>query len=67
MNQEHQKTDALSDAVEIPEGATHSVVEHGNIDYIKHECGNWYVWQNKDWARLHPIVVKSYIEIMVKL
>lgn len=50
-----------------PDGATHAVSEHGNIDYLKHECGNWWVWQNKDWVRLHPIVVKSYHDIIKPL
>ena len=50
-----------------PSGATHSVVEHGNIDYIKHECGNWWVWQNGDWARLHPIIVNSYRDVIKPL
>ena len=43
-----------------PSGATHTVTEFGLTDYIKHECGNWYVWQNEDWVRLHPIVVNGY-------
>lgn len=43
-----------------PSGATHTVTEFGSTDYIRHECGNWYVWQNKDWVRLHPIVVNGY-------
>lgn len=50
-----------------PKGSSHLVVEHGNVDYIKHECGNWWVWQNSDWVKLHPIIVKSYRDIMKPL
>ena len=30
-----------------PDGATHTVTEFEETDYIKHECGNWHVWQNE--------------------
>lgn len=50
MSQERQKTDALSDAVEIPEGATHSN-KHGR--YFKSDSvGYLYVWFESKW---HPM------------
>ena len=50
-----------------PDGATHTVTEFEKTDYVKHECGNWYVWQNESWVRLHPIVVKEYRSILKPL
>lgn len=46
MNQERQKTDAIADAVEIPEGATH----------IDHTGRYWnfakgLVWINNKWQK----------------
>lgn len=46
MNSERQKTDAIVDVVEIPEGATH--YRNGdfihNIKYYKHQFGKWYFY-----------------------
>lgn len=47
MNQERQKTDAIADAVEIPDGATH--YNHNTETYYKLENNNWYHWHFTEW------------------
>lgn len=55
MNTEREKTDALSDAVEInnskPDGATHYrkmfVIGKNIIIYYKHQFGKWYYYREK--------------------
>lgn len=51
MNSERQKTDAIADAVEIPEGATHIF----NGEPYKLESGNLYWWNdmNCKWVKDH--------------
>lgn len=47
MNQERQKTDAIADAVEIPEGATHYSEELDQ--YFCLEDGLWFKLVNGSW------------------
>lgn len=44
----------------LPKGTTHTITEFGRTDYIKYEYSSWYVWQNRKWVPLHPIVLKGY-------
>ena len=47
MNKERQKTDELSDAVEVPEHATHYSKEFDQ--YFCLEDGIWYKMLNGSW------------------
>ena len=55
MNNERQKTDAISDSVELnsdkPEGATHYrkmfTLGKNIIIYYKHQFGKWYYYRDK--------------------
>lgn len=50
MNQERQKTDAIADAVEIPEGATHYLSIGGMTTYLKSVNNKWFYWTDSIWA-----------------
>ena len=50
MNIERQKTDAISDAVEIPDGATHYCKSHD--EYFCLEDGLWFKYLNGAWWRV---------------
>lgn len=53
MNSERQKTDAIADAVEIPEGATHYNSEQDQ--YFCLEDGLWFKLVNGAWWHTgHP-------------
>lgn len=61
MNQERQKTDAIADAVEIPEGATHTVPSFSGEDmFVKFTEDSAFVWCDYDsmpnrWRKLHYV------------
>ena len=52
MNIEHQKTDALSDAVEVPDGATHYVETPMERIYLKESYK--YGWKCYVFGAWHP-------------
>lgn len=39
-----------------PEGATH----YRNKEFVKHECGNWYIFYKGNWNKIHPIVFSEF-------
>lgn len=49
MNIERQKTDAIADAVEIPEGATHYREYTGN--YFKINKDGWFIFLNGSFKK----------------
>lgn len=49
MNQERQKTDAIADAVEIPEGATHYYKDEYDLYYYKVSNFSLFQFVNNEW------------------
>lgn len=62
MNQERQKTDAIADAVEIPEGATH--YDTNELDYLKLDGDKWTWWCGNKWNQ--AIIGVEYLKANIK-
>ena len=53
MIKERQKTDALSDAAEVPDGATHYDIKTN--EYVKEYYGNYSCWCVIDKCWWHQV------------
>ena len=54
MKIERQKIDALSDAVEIPDGATHYAETPMEYIFLRIEYGGWQCYAFGEWHSFDP-------------
>lgn len=64
MNQERQKTDALSDAVEIPEGATH--YSHVLRVFMEETKKGWFIFSEGKKTRCSTPKTQTLINLRIK-